>query len=130
MYLIESAQRDFARQVPPTLWGAGGINYTPTDKEGFEPPIRFQRALKPSNHIFQDWPRESRRHRAQPRVRDGLMGALTVLSGMAAAAAGLSTTSAKSDWLANLIPGVVVVPAGVLAVNRAQENHCTYCYAG
>ncbi len=71
MYLIESAQRDFARQVPRTLWGAGGINYTPTDKEGFEPPIRFQRALKPSNHIFQDWPRESRRHRAQPRVRGG-----------------------------------------------------------
>ena len=49
---------------------------------------------------------------------------------MAAAAAGLSTTSAKSDWLANLIPGVVVVPAGVLAANRAQENRCTYCYAG
>ena len=56
--------------------------------------------------------------------------ALTVLSGMAAGAAGLPTASAKSEWLANLIPGVVVVPAGVLAVNRAQENHCSYCYGG
>lgn len=56
--------------------------------------------------------------------------ALTVLSGMAAGAAGLPAAGAKSDWIANLIPGVVVVPAGVLAVNRAQENHCTYCFAG
>lgn len=56
--------------------------------------------------------------------------ALTVISGMAAGAAGLPTEGAKADWVANLIPGVVVVPAGVLAVNRAQENHCTYCYAG
>lgn len=56
--------------------------------------------------------------------------ALTVISGMAATAAGLPAQDAKADWVANLIPGVVVVPAGVLAVNRAQENHCTYCYAG
>jgi len=49
---------------------------------------------------------------------------------MAATAAGLPAQDAKADWVANLIPGVVVVPAGVLAVNRAQENHCTYCYAG
>ena len=56
--------------------------------------------------------------------------AISVLSGMAATAAGLPPENAKADWLANLIPGVVVVPAGVLAVNRAQENHCTYCYAG
>ncbi len=56
--------------------------------------------------------------------------ALTVISGMAATAAGLPPENAKAEWTANLIPGVVVVPAGVLAVNRAQENHCTYCYAG
>ena len=56
--------------------------------------------------------------------------ALTVLSGMAAGAAGVPAASAKSDWFANLLPGVVTVPAGVLAVNRAQENHCTYCFAG
>lgn len=56
--------------------------------------------------------------------------ALSFMSGMAATAAGLPPQNAKAEWLANLIPGVVVVPAGVLAVNRAQEHHCTYCYAG
>jgi intracellular sulfur oxidation DsrE/DsrF family protein len=56
--------------------------------------------------------------------------ALTVISGLAATAAGLPPAGARDEWIANLIPGVVVVPAGVLAVNRAQENHCTYCYAG
>lgn len=56
--------------------------------------------------------------------------ALTVLSGMTAGVAGLPTADAKREWMSNLIPGVVTVPAGVLAVNRAQENHCTYCFAG
>ena len=56
--------------------------------------------------------------------------ALTVLAGMAAGAAGLPADGAAAEWRANLLPGVVVVPAGVLAVNRAQEHSCTYCYAG
>jgi hypothetical protein len=56
--------------------------------------------------------------------------ALTALSGMSAAAAGLPPAAAKAEWIANLFPGVAVVPAGVLAVNRAQEYHCSYCYAG
>ena len=56
--------------------------------------------------------------------------ALTVLSGMAAGAAGLPAAGAPDEWRANLLPGVVVVPAGVLALNRAQEHNCTYCFAG
>lgn len=56
--------------------------------------------------------------------------ALTAFSGMAAAAAGLPPQNARAEWVANLIPGVVVVPAGVVAVNRAQEHHCTYSYGG
>ena len=56
--------------------------------------------------------------------------ALAALSGMTAQAAGLPAAPALAEWTANLFPGVVIVPAGVLAVNRAQENHCTYCYAG
>jgi intracellular sulfur oxidation DsrE/DsrF family protein len=58
--------------------------------------------------------------------------ALSVLSGMAAKAAGLSMTpeDAYKEWLANLIPGVMPVPSGVLAVHRAQEKgKCTYCNA-
>jgi intracellular sulfur oxidation DsrE/DsrF family protein len=29
-----------------------------------------------------------------------------------------------------LIPGVQVVPSGVLAVARSQEKGCAYCFAG
>ncbi|MBI1808094.1 MAG: twin-arginine translocation signal domain-containing protein [Ignavibacteria bacterium] len=36
----------------------------------------------------------------------------------------------KKDWVAGILPGIQIVPSGVLAVNRAQEHHCTYCYAG
>ena len=36
----------------------------------------------------------------------------------------------KKDWVAGLFPGIQIVPSGVLAVNRAQEHGCTYCYAG
>jgi len=35
-----------------------------------------------------------------------------------------------ADMIANLIPGVQVVPSGVWAVNRVQERGCTYCFAG
>ncbi len=56
--------------------------------------------------------------------------ALTVLSGMAAKGAGVSADAAKQDWTQNLLPGMTLVPVGVLAVNRAQEKGCTYCYGG
>lgn len=36
----------------------------------------------------------------------------------------------RKDWVAGILPGVQIVPSGVLAVNRAQEHGCTYCYAG
>lgn len=58
--------------------------------------------------------------------------ALTVFSGMLASklGGGLTGDGVKSDLVANLIPGVVVVPSGVLAVNRTQEKGCTYTFAG
>jgi len=56
--------------------------------------------------------------------------ALTAMSGATAGAAGLPGAHAREEWIANLIPGVVIVPAGVVAVNRAQEYHCTYCWGG
>jgi hypothetical protein len=56
--------------------------------------------------------------------------ALTVLSGLAAGAAGLPKDTAIAEWRAGLLPGVHVVPSGVLAVGRAQEKGCSYCYAG
>ncbi|MGQ0645968.1 MAG: hypothetical protein ACT4P7_00265 [Gemmatimonadaceae bacterium] len=58
--------------------------------------------------------------------------ALSVFSGATAKAAGLTLTpdAAHKEWLANLVPGVMPVPSGVLAVHRAQEKgKCTYCNA-
>jgi hypothetical protein len=56
--------------------------------------------------------------------------ALTVLSGLTAQAAGLPEANAQAEWVAGLLPGITLVPVGVLAVNRAQEKGCTYCSGG
>ena len=44
--------------------------------------------------------------------------------------AGVTPDAAYKEWVAALQPGVTLVPIGVLAVNRAQEKGCTYCYGG
>jgi intracellular sulfur oxidation DsrE/DsrF family protein len=44
--------------------------------------------------------------------------------------AGVAHDVVKNDMLAAVIPGVQVVPSGVLAVNGAQTKGCTYCFAG
>jgi hypothetical protein len=36
----------------------------------------------------------------------------------------------KKDWISGILPGIQLVPSGVMAVNRTQEKGCTYCYAG
>ena len=56
--------------------------------------------------------------------------ALTVISGKLAGNAGVTADAAKQEWTAGVVPGAVIVPVGVLAVNRAQEKGCTYCYGG
>lgn len=56
--------------------------------------------------------------------------ALTILSGLMASNAGVTADVAKKEWTAALIPGMALVPAGVIAVNRAQEKGCAYCFAG
>jgi intracellular sulfur oxidation DsrE/DsrF family protein len=56
--------------------------------------------------------------------------ALTIYSGMAAQKMGADAAATKAEWVAGLIPGVQVVPSGVLAVSRAQEKGCNYCFAG
>lgn len=64
-------------------------------------------------------------------VKIGVCGvALAALSGRAADALKMDKDAAKQEWMAGVIPGVMVVPSGVLAVHRAQEKGCTYCYAG
>ena len=56
--------------------------------------------------------------------------ALTVYSKMAAGKMNLDAADVKKEWVAGILPGVQIVPSGVLAVNRAQEHGCTYCFAG
>lgn len=56
--------------------------------------------------------------------------ALTVYSSGAAQKMGLDAATVKKEWIAGLLPGVQVVPSGVLAVGRAQELGCNYCFAG
>jgi hypothetical protein len=53
--------------------------------------------------------------------------ALNVISGMAAAKAGVSPEEAKKDFIAGVIPGVHLSVNGVYAVHRAQQAGCTYC---
>ena len=56
--------------------------------------------------------------------------ALTVYSSMTAQAMSMNPEEVRKEWVAGLLPGVQVVPSGVWAVGRAQENGCAYCYAG
>jgi hypothetical protein len=56
--------------------------------------------------------------------------ALTVYSAGAAKKMGLAPEAVKKEWVAGLLPGVQVVPSGVLGVARAQELGCAYCFAG
>ena len=56
--------------------------------------------------------------------------ALMVYSGIFAKSMGLQADAVKQEWLAGLLPNVQPVPSGVVAVNRAQEHGCTYCFAG
>ena len=56
--------------------------------------------------------------------------ALTVYSAMVAQKMSMDAAAVKADWVAALLPGVQVVPSGVLAVARTQEKGCAYCFAG
>jgi intracellular sulfur oxidation DsrE/DsrF family protein len=71
---------------------------------------------------------------------DGLMASGTLFgacnmaikfySGQMAKSMNMAAEDIAKEWIANLIPGMQVVPSGVWAVNRVQEHGCTYCFAG
>jgi intracellular sulfur oxidation DsrE/DsrF family protein len=44
--------------------------------------------------------------------------------------AGVTAEEATKEFVANLIPGVALLPSGVWGVNRAQEAGCSYCAGG
>jgi hypothetical protein len=55
--------------------------------------------------------------------------ALTVYSSALASAMNLDAAELKKEWVAGLLPGIKIVPSGVWAIGRAQENGCSYCFA-
>ena len=56
--------------------------------------------------------------------------AITYRSAAVAKLMGLRPEDVKKDWVDNVLPGVQVVPSGVVAVNGAQARGCSYCFAG
>ncbi|RYY31122.1 MAG: twin-arginine translocation signal domain-containing protein [Chitinophagaceae bacterium] len=56
--------------------------------------------------------------------------ALTVYSAALADKLKVNAADLKKEWIAGLLPGVQPVPSGVWAIGRAQENGCSYCFAG
>ena len=56
--------------------------------------------------------------------------AIKVLSGFVAQGMDGDAEAVRQDWLSGILPGIQVVPSGVWAIGRAQENGCGYCYAG
>jgi len=56
--------------------------------------------------------------------------ALTFYSKHIAAEMKMNADECKKDWVSGVFPGIEIVPSGVLAINRAQEHGCTYCWAG
>ena len=56
--------------------------------------------------------------------------AINMTARMYAKSKGLDAEEVKKEWIAGILPGIQVVPSGVWAVNRAQENGCSYCSGG
>jgi hypothetical protein len=56
--------------------------------------------------------------------------AITVYSSGAATKMGMDPAAVKKEWIAGLLPGIQVVPSGVMAVARAQEFGARYIFAG
>ncbi len=56
--------------------------------------------------------------------------ALTMLGMAIAGKTGGNADAIHKELVAHVIPGVQLVPSGVMAVGRAQEKGCNYCFAG
>ena len=56
--------------------------------------------------------------------------AMTVYSAVIAGMKNMKKEDVYNDLKANLLPNVTIVPSGVWAVGRAQENKCAYFYCG
>ncbi len=55
---------------------------------------------------------------------------LSVYSAIVARNKNLRPETVKQEWIDGMLPGVQLVPSGVWALERAQRNGCSYCFAG
>lgn len=56
--------------------------------------------------------------------------AMSVYSGAVAQQMGLDPNTVYEEWKAAVLPGIQIVPSGVWALGRAQEEGCGYIFAG
>ena len=56
--------------------------------------------------------------------------ALNVYSGAVAQQMGQDPTEVYEEWKDAVLPGIQLVPSGVWALGRAQEEGCGYIFAG
>ena len=56
--------------------------------------------------------------------------AMTVYSSALAEGMNMDPAVIKAEWVKGLLPGIQVVPSGVWALGRAQEQGCAYIFAG
>ncbi len=56
--------------------------------------------------------------------------AITVYSGKVAQKMGLKHDDVRKDWTDAVLPGIQIVPSGVVACNGAVSRGCTYVFAG
>jgi hypothetical protein len=56
--------------------------------------------------------------------------AMTVYSSAAATKMAMDPAAVRKEWVAGLLPGIMLVPSGVMAVARAQELNARYIFAG
>ncbi|MES2622474.1 MAG: twin-arginine translocation signal domain-containing protein [Bacteroidota bacterium] len=56
--------------------------------------------------------------------------AMTVYSAAIAQQTGGDAVSIKKEFLAGILPDIQVVPSGVWALGRAQQQGCGYCFTG
>jgi intracellular sulfur oxidation DsrE/DsrF family protein len=77
-----------------------------------------------------DWPADTSMEALQKKGTLFIMcnNALNFWAGNVASATSQTQEAVRAEFLAHLVPGVVIVPAMVMAVNQAQARGCSYMH--
>ena len=99
------------------------VNGKPETKNVYWPAqtsMSFEGDPAAGGNVYQDWSGEACVKRGTTFMV--CHNALTAFGGMTAAGLGLDPMATIADWKANLLPGHMIVPAGVGALHVAQEQ--------